>query len=210
MAQPILEAFPKPDGFIDRRSFTVPFQRRGKRAWKSITGITLHQTACDMGERIERYDTMGAHAAVLRSGRTLLLHPLDQVVWHGNGWNSRCIGIEVNGLFAAEPGGHVWDDPTTKVHEVAMRPTDVQIERTKDLIRYFAGIVAAEGGAIEVLCAHRQSSRDRRDDPGYEVWQRVAVPLHAELGLTDGGVGFAIGGYPIPESWDARCKGVKY
>ena len=42
------------------------------------------------------------------------------------------------------------------------------------------------------------------------MWQRVAVPLHAELGLTDGGVGFAIGGYPIPESWDARCKGVKY
>lgn len=208
-----LEAYPLPDGYIDRRDVAGQVhsgQTAFMRAWKKTTGITLHQTACDMGERIERYDNTGAHIVVLRSGRWLLLHSLNKNVAHGNGWNSECVGIEINGLFAGEVGGHVWDDPSTKIHEVAMHPTEIQIIRTKEICRWICGVTAANGGEIRALVAHRQSSLDRLDDPGEECWKGIALPLHAELGLTDGGVGFKLGGAPIPESWDPRCRGFKY
>lgn len=216
----ILEAYPRPDGYIDRRAFAGQVhsgQRARKRAWltstswKKTTGCTLHQTACDMGERIERYDNTGAHVVVLRSGRWIHLHDLNKNVAHGNGWNAQCWSIEINGLFAGEVGGHVWDDPSTAIREKPMTPTPIQLQRTIEIVRWGASVIAANGGEMKVLCAHRQSSKDRPDDPGQEVWRGSALPVMAELGLTDGGVGFVIGtGRPIPETWDPRCRGVRY
>lgn len=209
----ILEAFPLPDGYVDRRDFAgqVHFgQLAAARPWKVTTGVCLHQTACDMGERIERYDSTGAHIVVLRSGRWIQLHDLDTIIAAANGWNNRTVSIEVNGLFSGEIGGRVWDDPSTKVHEVAMHPTDIQLVRTREIIRWIAWVIAMNGGGLKAIVAHRQSSKARRDDPGQEIWQSCALPLHAELGIGDGGVGFEIGGYAIPESWDRRCTGIKY
>lgn len=210
----ILEAFPLPEGYIDRRTFAGQVhagQRVLRRLWETTTGVCLHQTACDMGERIERYDNTGAHICVLRSGRWVHLHDLDTNVAHGNGWNTQTVGIEINGLFAGEVGGHVWDDPTTAIHEQAMHPTPIQLVRTQEIVRWICGVVAKNGGDVRALVAHRQASKDRQDDPGEEVWKAIALPLHAELGLTDGGVGFVLGnGLPIPESWDPRCRGVRY
>jgi N-acetyl-anhydromuramyl-L-alanine amidase AmpD len=210
------EAFPPPDVLIDRRQFAAKYHNvHGEshpRPWSHITGICLHQTACDMGERVERYDTLGAHFGVLRSGRVLYVHDIQNLIWHGNAWNNGTVGIEINGLFEGVLGDPktVWDDPTTKVHEIGQRVTPDQIVATKQLVRWICSEVAKNGGEIRVLVAHRQSSKDRRDDPGSEVWQTVALPLHSELGLTDGGVGFVVGGLPIPEAWDSRCKGIKY
>lgn len=212
--QHILEAFPPPAIMIDRRAPAAAKHRDGgPRPWKQITGICLHQTACSMGERPERYDTLGAHFAVLRSGRVVWVHDMEQVVWHGNGWNAGTVGIEIDGLYEGVQGDPhtIWDDPSTKVHEVGQRATPDAIEATKALCRWICGVVAKNGGEIKALVAHRQASEDRRDDPGSELWQAIALPLHAELGLTDGGVGFKLGtGYAIPESWDPRCVGVKY
>lgn len=213
MTAEILEAFPPPDVMIDRRAFAADKHKDGgNRLWSKITGICLHQTACDMGERPERYDTLGAHFAVLRSGRVVWVHDLTRLVWHGNAWNSGTVGIEINGLFEGVQGDPktLWDDPSTKIHEVGQRVTPEQIEATKQLVRWICSVIAKNGGDVKALVAHRQSSMDRRDDPGSEAWQTIALPLHAELGLHDGGVGFVLGGYPIPEAWDPRCKGVKY
>ena len=92
-----------------------------------------------------------------------------------------------------------------------MQLTPEAVEATKALIRWIVAEVAAHGGQVRALVAHRQSSATRRNDPGSAIWQAVALPMHAELGLSDGGVGFAIdGGKPIPEAWDPRCVGVRY
>lgn len=214
---------------LDRREEHSPLVKSGKkmipytprvRAWSRVRGVTLHQTACDMGERIARYDTCGAHFAVLRSGRVIWLADLDRVIYHGNGWNEECVGIEINGLYAGleddpdtaldESLRTTWDDPTTPTRETPMQVTPAAMRATRQLIRWIKWKVAQNGGALSVLNAHRQSSVDRRNDPGEAIWKQVALPLHTELALTDGGVGFKIGGYAIPQEWDPRCKNLRY
>jgi N-acetyl-anhydromuramyl-L-alanine amidase AmpD len=210
---------------FDRRSVHAPFIRDtdGKpktyipiaRPWSSVRGITLHQTACDMGERLERYDTIGAHFSVLRSGRVLRHADEDRVIYHGHGWNNQCVGIEVNGLYAGIEGNlsTVWDDPSTPIREQPQRVTTEAMASTRQLVRWICDHVRRRGGQIKILCAHRQAVSSRRNDPGSAIWQQVALPLHAELGLSDGGPGFVIpgsSGLPIPEAWDPAAVGVRY
>ncbi len=222
------EAFER--SMIDRRDFHAPSYRdsHGKvihytpatADWTERTGTTLHQTACNMGERIERYDTTGAHYVVLLSGRVIRLCDNNRVVYHGNGWNARCIGIEINGLYAGreddpntaqdEALRSTWDDPSTPTREKPMRATPQAMLATRNLVRWIHWDIARNGGKMTKLVAHRQPSLDRRNDPGEAIWKAVALPLHAELGLDDGGVGFKIGGYAIPECWGERCKGIAY
>jgi N-acetyl-anhydromuramyl-L-alanine amidase AmpD len=215
---------------VDRREFHAPTVRSNgrpvpyipeKRTWERVRGVTLHQTACDMGERVERYDTIGAHFSVLRSGRVLRHADLNTIVFHGNGWNNQCVGVEINGLYAGvedvpdtaqdEALRSTWDDPSTPTRELPQQVTPQAMLSTRRLIRWIKHEIATHGGNLSVLCAHRQSSANRRNDPGEAIWKQVARPLHAELGLTDGGVGYRLSnGYPIPEEWDPRCVGVKY
>lgn len=214
---------------IDRRRFHSPSvvthgMRRpyvpAHRGWHETTGITLHQTACDLGERVERYDTMGAHWGVLRSGRIIRLCDNNRVVYHGNGWNARCVGIEVNGLYAGreddpdtaldESLRSTWDDPSTPTRERPMQVTPAAMLSLRMLCRFIAYEVMTNGGALKVLCAHRQSSMSRRSDPGEAIWKQAAIPVSNELGLSYGGQGFTIGGLPIPECWDPAAKGVEY
>lgn len=221
---------------IDRRDFHVPTVEKivnGKkkrvayepeeRDWNEVRGITLHQTACDMGERIERYDSIGAHYSILRSGRILRHCDNNRVVYHGNGWNNQCVGIEVNGRYAGreddpdtaldEALKTTWDDPTTPTRELPMIVTPQSMVSLRMLIRWIAYDVLTHGGHLKILGAHRQASPSRRNDPGEAIWKQGAVPMHAELGLSDGGKGFVIpgsGGYPIPECWDERYTGIAY
>lgn len=217
----------------DRRDFHVPTIEKvidgkkkkvayepAERPWKTTTGITLHQTACDMGESLERYDGIGAHFSITRRGRIRRHADNNRVVYHGNGWNSRCVGIEVNGRYSGreddpktavdEALQSLWDDPSTKWREQPMDVTPESMLALRQLIRWICWDVARNGGRVTVLNAHRQSSVNRRNDPGETIWKQAAIPLHSELGLTDGGVGFEIGGFPIPECWDPRCVGFKY
>ncbi len=182
------------------------------RPWDKVTGITLHQTACVLGERPQRWANVGAHVGITRGGQRLWLHDFDVQVVHGNLWNEQCVGIEMDGLYAGVEGdaSTVWDDPSTKQREVGMTPTPELIACALDTVRWICRRVAEHGGHVRALVAHRQSSRSRRNDPGSALWQAVALPLHAELGLSDGGVGFTLGGYAIPEAWDPRCVGIKY
>ncbi len=205
--------------FYDRRETAAqghgPRQKWkvGSRSWKRTTGICLHQTACVLGERPERWDTVGAHVGITRSGKVIWLHSFNRVVAHGNGWNAQTVGIEIDGLYAGVEGRPetVWNDPSTARREVGLDLPEVQAEAARQVIRWICRETAANGGAIKALVAHRQSSASRRDDPGSAIWSRVALPLAAELGLSDGGTGFKLGdGMAIPEEWDPRCVGVKY
>ena len=192
-----------------------------KRPWTQVRGITLHQTACVMGERIARWDTLGAHFGIPRSGRILRMCDLNRIVYHGNGWNNRCVGIEVDGLFAGQEDDpdtaqdeslrSTWDDPTTPTREMPMQPTPQQLVAVRQLVRWIMIETARNGGAIKYLVAHRQASGSRRNDPGECIWKPVALPLIAELGLDDAGDGFKLDdGYPIPTCWNPAYAGVPY
>lgn len=205
--------------FFDRRPTAAQGHGPGQRwrvtsrPWRKVTGICLHQTACVLGERVGRWDTVGAHVGVTRAGKVIWLHGFDRVVAHGNGWNAQTVGIEIDGLYAGVEGDEstVWNDPCTPQRELGQELPEVQAEAARDVIRWIVRETEANGGAIRALVAHRQSSDSRRDDPGSAIWQRVALPLAAELELSDGGAGFRLGeGRPIPEAWDPSRKGIRY
>jgi hypothetical protein len=78
-------------------------------------------------------------------------------------------------------------------------------------VRWICDEVARHGGRVAQLLAHRQASCHRESDPGSALWRLVAVPLHTDLGLNDGGPRYTMGsGLPIPDAWDPKCVGVKY
>jgi hypothetical protein len=202
-----------PFHLVDMRARSTKTKVYGHRPWSKVTGICLHQTACMMGERPERYENTGAHVVITRSGKVIWLHDLDSLVIHGHGWNAQTVGFEIDGLFAGVEGDPktVWDDPSTERHETGTTPTPAQLEAVRAAIRWVCHEVADKGGKVTALVAHRQSSDTRRNDPGSAIWKAVALPMHAELGLSDGGPGFKIGnGRPIPEAWDPSRVGIKY
>jgi hypothetical protein len=198
--------------FFDLRAQAGLRHDCGERPWSKVTGVCLHQTACELGEKPERWVTVGAHIGITRAGKVIHLHDFNRLVVHGNGWNTQCVGIEMDGMYAGVEG-----DPKTfwipqwDAQRKAQSPTPELVEAAKTTIRWIAKVIASHGGRLHALVAHRQASKERQSDPGGALWQAVALPLHQELQLTDGGVGFKLGtGYAIPESWDPRCKGIRY
>lgn len=202
-----LEAYPPPKNLVDLRK-TAAQSHHGyatrSRDWTAVTGICLHQTACVLGERDARWNSVGAHLGVMRSGRVAWLHDFNRLVIHGNGWNAKTVGIEIDGLYAGVDGDPrtVWNDPSTPYREQGQTLTTAALDATCETIRWIVSEVAKRGGEVTKLVAHRQSSKDRRDDPGGAIWKGIALPMMVELGLDDGGPGFTIGGLAIPEEWD--------
>ncbi len=202
---------------IDRRAFAGLTDDGGPRSWDLIKGWCLHQTACPLhaSTDIARCDHIGAHYVVYPDGRVFKLHDIERIIWHGNGWNGRTIGIEIDGLFAGVEGvpATVWRDPTSP-HLATNSVTPAQVTSVRAIILSDRESIIRHGGKPEVIVAHRQSSSSRRDDPGSKVWQDIAIPLLSELGLDDGGPGFAIpdgfGGMPIPVEWDPTRTGYHY
>lgn len=200
---------------VDRKMHARPRYKPYRRRWVDVTGICLHQTACRLGERPSRWDTVGAHWGVTAAGVRIRLHPSNMRVGHAQAWNAQTVGIEVDGLYPGIVGDPrtLWDDPSTPRRERASVLTDMAVEATRQIIRDIVAEVAEHGGDVRALVAHRQSSINRRNDPGSEIWQRIALPMKAELGLRDGGESdhtFEVGGRPIPEAWDPSRKGISY
>ncbi len=203
--------------FYDRRKYAA--QAHGPnhewpvtdRPIEKVTGACAHQTACMLGERIERYDTVGAHFAVTRMGKVIWLHDFDRKVAAANGWNNGTVSIEFDGLYAGDetdPAGTTWDDPSTPSKEQPMKLTPEMIRSGKALLRW---IKQQLGPQMNVIVAHRQSSGSRQNDPGSGIWKEIVLPMHVELSCSDGGVGFKLDdGRAIPATWDARCVGIKY
>lgn len=203
----LLKNLELPTEFHDRTKYASRTHVRTlPRLWRSITGVCLHQTACWLGERPARWDTVGAHLGVTRNGKLIQMHPFTKVVYHGNGWNNGTVGIEVDGLYAGIEGDPrtVWDNPETPEREEGMVLTPESVIAARAAIRWINYEVVKHGGKLKVIVAHRQSSKMRPNDPGSAIWQQVAMPLHKELGLTEGGYGFTLGeGQPIPKDWNS-------
>lgn len=196
--------------FYDQRAKAAGGCFSGRRAWTKITGITLHQTACDFGrEKPDRWNTLHAHVGASREGNVFWVYDFELIVWHGNELNGFTVGLECEGNY---PG--VVDDHTTLWQPGGgnmMTVTPQLVTGAQGAIRWICTTVAQHGGQVKNLYAHRQTAASRRADPGEEIWKLVALPMMDELGLSDGGPTFKIdNGRPIPMAWNPMYQGNPY
>lgn len=174
----------------------------------AIDAICLHQTAVTFGvsasqiraaggdaqlAQFMRAKRVNAHVTAFDEGAFVAAYPLRHHVNHGNGANARSIGLEIEGLFNGAPGG------------ARPEPTDLLIDAARAACTWIVEAAAAEGISIRYVLAHRQYSDDRRADPGWALWQRVALE-HCErvLGLASLPTLTDRKGTPIPKVWDPR------
>ncbi len=195
-----------------------PSKSHGSRPWTDIDTIVLHQTGVWMTDTPERFQRLKAHVGVLRNGELLnttgfdvphpenesrgpcivLVHGLNDYLWHANELNAQSVGIEVNGKYDGVHGG---EQPNPPVH---------QIVNAQQAVSFVCNMVRAHGGQVRNILPHRVSSMTRRSDPGEAIWKGVGRWAQDKVGLSDGGPGFVAGGRPIPEAWDPRYTGEKY
>jgi len=177
------------------------------RSWENITGVTLHQTGCDMPKSPNKWSRLNAHYGITREG--LIVHVNDEtdMIWHAQALSKKTIGIEIEGNFP----GIIGDMSTLwKGGGSACRMTKQQLFASRVLFDYIADRFLRNGSVWRHVYAHRQSSDMRTADPGENIWGEVGIPWGNQLFLKngetpDGGPGFKLGkGKPIPRDWDER------
>jgi hypothetical protein len=196
----------------DLRDVKRPKGSRGevkrKRAIAKIVGITLHQTAtADFPASHKGLPRLPAHALVHRDGAISLLHHPTNVVWHGNALNDGTIGIEVACRAAGTEGdlSTLWISKKEKAagkkpEQLVREATDAQLAALEELVRHYIDEIAAQGGSIRGLWAHRQGHVSRTSDPGSRIWS-VAERVRLALGLPDVRNMKLGSGKTIPPSW---------
>lgn len=188
--------------FDYRGQVKPPKNGRHTRKWDAISGLVLHRTACVLGERPQRYFPVNCHIGVTLKGRIILAHPFEMMIWHGHKPSRWTIGIEFDGNPEGYPGYH-WK-PGGGPHPI----TDAQVRAGDVLLKILTDAFEAGGRTLKYIYAHRQASENRECDPGWECWQRIALPWMERTGATPGDIGLqgtTFGsGFHIPQSWDPR------
>jgi len=199
--------------FVDLTKEPRPKKRgraKGKRRWRDVKGITLHQTAVDFGTNPRRMINVPAHGATLRDGKIVLLHTPTDYMWHAHSLNKHDIGIEVSCRAAGIEGDGrtFWRsekdiEEGRKYDQLVKEANSIQLSATRELCRYYIDLVKKNGGEIKFIHAHRQGHKSRVSDPGSKIWNEVAIPIMEEFGLECGPIGWKAGsGNPIPQIWD--------
>ncbi len=182
-----------------------------KRNPMTVTGIAVHQTDADLGvgkHRLKRYNgdytrarreralEVACHMYAFNEGDVVHTCPFDWYVWQANGLNRHTLGVEFEGKFP----GLVKDGEKLAGRELidaACLALYYMVEKGREM-----------GMPIEFIYAHRQSSNQRRRDPGEELWRRVvlqfAVPVLKLVPRQEVTTGT---GAPIPLDWDPNGIG---
>jgi N-acetyl-anhydromuramyl-L-alanine amidase AmpD len=163
--------------------------RKGVRKLSAVKALVLHHTASGLRNEPERLDHIVAHFVIPPNGRILQLHPLESVLWASHGFNNSSVAVEFVGNFRNEKG-KCWFGPRD-MRPCANAPTAAQIKAGRDLIRYLINKIG-----LTHVYTHRQSSW-KDGDPGPDVWYHVGQWAVDNLGLSDGGPGFFVGGCPV-------------
>jgi len=182
------------DGIIDLTAQSDKSIRKGARDMKKVHALVLHQMACCFQRKdpLRGFLHLKAHFAILPDGRILKIHPVEQLIWSSNGFNSGSVAVEFAGNFP-NVKGKWWEGDKFGRNRV----TPAQIEAGRRLIRH---LVRTMG--LRTVLAHRQSSASRENDPGPDIWYGVGQWAVDNLGLKDGGPGFKVGdGNPILDAW---------
>lgn len=178
-------------------------KRQGKRKWRDVRGITLHQTATNFGVDPMRYANVSAHMAIPTDGKVVLMNHLTDLVWHGNGFNRLDVGIEIDGHFAGIEGDlSTYWRPASRPDRMPMTLSGMQIQGALAAVDWVIETVARNGGKVEYIHAHRQSSKLRASDPGSKVWKEIGMVAQERWNLKDGGPDFSLNGYTIPKEWN--------
>jgi len=188
-------------GFFDvRTKHRVYHGSANLKGWDRVKGIVLHQTACRIGDKVERWYPVTCHFGITPGGKAILNNDLNRTMYHANGLNGTTVGIEIDGNYYGIDGKEntFWAAGGGPHHL-----TQEQIDAAKDAIRFIVREVESNGGKIEAVFAHRQSSNQRQGDPGSEIWKQIGLWAQDE-GLNNN-PGFTVGsGMPLPVDWDHR------
>ncbi len=178
-------------------------KRKKTRNWSKITGITLHQTGIH-GFGARAWKKVTAHLGVHSDGRVFHIHPLNAHLWASNGFNRDTVAIEVAGNFLRD------ENKPNSYWKQGGGPSQLDekmIDGLRRAIRFIMAEVAAHGGQITHIHAHRQTKKAKAACPGAQIWQHAGVWAQTQLGLSDGGPGYTRGdGQPIPDYWDPRLR----
>lgn len=185
--------------------------RTVRRQPRSVTGIVIHQTACNFGvsraavraadgdrdlAQQRRALNVANHVMAYREGWVVVANDFDRYIYHGNKFNAHSLGLEIEGLYPGVRGGPAWGGDPDLV-------TDTVVETAQAAISYMVHRGRAMGMPLEYIWAHRQSSANRRSDPGEELWDRVVLQhAVAKLGLRTEPALTIGNGRPIPLVWD--------
>lgn len=194
-------------GVIDARKLYAGTPYPTRNPWASIDTICLHQMAVDGGSGWERWKRLAIHFVVPRVGPTALTNDINRRVPHGHGWNSRSVGLEIEGHFAGVVGraSTHWTPPDAKGSRlVPQEPTPSQVSGALAAISWAVAEVARNGGRVKYVGAHRQSYGRKTSDPGQLVWERIALPAMQAHGLVTAPTlpHPKFPGRPIPKEWD--------
>lgn len=171
------------------------------RDWGQVKGIVLHQTACRVGTKVPRWYSVTCHVGLPSDGKVIYNNDLRRKMWHGNGFNRDTVGFEIDGNYQGIDG---WDATRWKPGGGPAHLTKEQLQAAKDAVAWVVAEVAANGGKVTHIWAHRQSSNQRQSDPGSEIWTGVGLWAQRELGLLNN-PGVTLGtGMALPVEWDER------
>ncbi len=168
-------------------------------AWAAV----LHQMGFSRGDDPRRYRKVTAHYIITPNGTIAQLHPIHARLNAAHGFNRGGVSIEFAGNFpsssrSSDPSDF-WSPDTHGMDQL----TVAQVEAGRWLLGHLRDTVHPSlGFQLTTVLAHRQSSGDRGNDPGPDVWTNVGQYAVDNMGLKDGGPGFSVGtGKPILASW---------
>lgn len=187
------------------------------RPVETVTGITIHQTACvfgpvnDRDKAHRRALNVPAHVTAFRDGVYVASAPLPWYLYHGNDLNQFTLGLECEGHYPGLP-----DDPSTPRREDTAttwggNPTpldSVAISTFRAALRWLVETGRASGMPIKYVYAHRQANGEKPADPGVELWRKLVVEYGVpQLGLIAEPARTWRDGKPIPAQWQPGAQG---
>ena len=190
------------EGIVDRRGeHSPPKLYARKREWDQITGVTLHQTGCQMSKKPRGWDRLNAHIGITGDGLVVIANDPTDMIWHAQGLSKQTIGIEICGNFCGIDGNKrtLWKG--------GGGPDVLNDAMIRGLERAFDWIAAEfekHHQKWQQVHAHRQSCDTRRGDPGSEIWQKIGMEWIRKIDGTDGGPDFKLKkGRAIPKEWNS-------
>jgi hypothetical protein len=181
-----------------------------QRPASQVTGVTIHQTGCNMPQDPKGWDRLNAHVGITQEGKLIIVNDFTDMIWHAQGLSKTTIGIEFEGNFMGVDGKQktLWRGGGGPHF---LNPA--MMEAANQLYILLDEWFWKNNTHWDHIYAHRQSSDMRRGDPGSEIWKAIALPwMDQRQGVEmDGGEKYFKGsGAPIPGAWNFNKYGSKY
>ncbi len=163
-----------------------------------IDAVIIHATDTTRTQTrpTKQFETINAHFVVLRRGKVLYLHDIEEYLNASHAFNKRSIAIE----HELKPP----DEKQSSLDRVGIDrdlPTVEQIRCSRLLLRLLKGVVPN----LKYVYGHKQTAN--KLCPGPHLWYNVVRWAERNLGLTSGGRDYtentaSAKGQPIPKVWD--------